>query len=158
MCAIVDANVANEVFGPNQSPAGEKFYDWINKATGRLVVGGKLLEELRKGSPRFVEWASALGEAGKMRTMNEDQVNAKAEEIKSKCVSDDSHIIALAQISGARLLFTNESPQKKKSLCEDFKNRDLINQPQGKIYTTRTNQCFTPTHKRLLGRRDLCQK
>ena len=106
MCAIVDANVAHEVFGPRQSPAGEKFYDWINAATGRLVVGGKLLEELKEGSPTFREWASALGEAGKMRTMNEDQVNAKAERIKDKCVSDDSHIIALAQISGARLLFT----------------------------------------------------
>ena len=53
MCAIVDANVANEVFGPNQSEAGKKFYDWINAATGRLVVGGKLLAELEEGSPKF---------------------------------------------------------------------------------------------------------
>ncbi len=158
MCAIVDANVANEVFGPSQSEAGEKFYDWINAGSERLIVGGKLLEELKDGSPTFREWASTLGEAGKMRTMNEDQVNAKAEAIKGKCVSDDSHIIALAQISGARLLFTNESSEREKRLGEDFKNRDLINRPRGKIYTTRTNQRFTPTHKRLLGRRDLCQK
>ena len=158
MCAIVDANVANEVFGPNQSEAGKKFYEWINAATGRLVVGGKLLAELKKGSPTFVEWASALGEAGRMRTMNKDQVNAKAEAIKSKCVSDDSHIIALAQISGARLLFTNESSEKKKRLGEDFKNKSLIDHPRGKIYTTRTNQRFTSTHKSLLRQRDLCQK
>lgn len=157
MCAIVDANVANEVFGPCQSEAGKKFYDWINKEPGRLVVGGKLLEELQEGSPKFREWASTLVEAGKMRTMNEDQVNAQAEAIKDKCVSDDSHIIALAQISGARLLFTNESSEKKQSLSEDFKNKSLI-KPEGKIYTTRKNQRFTSTHKRLLGRQDLCQK
>lgn len=158
MCAIVDANVAHEVFGPCKSEAGEKFYDWIDAEPGRLVVGGKLLKELEKGSPKFRKWASALIEAGKMRTMNEDQVNARAEEIKSECVSDDSHIIALAQISGARLLFTNESGEKKQRLGEDFKNKSLIDQPRGKIYTTRTNQRFTSTHKRLLGRRDLCQK
>ena len=158
MCAIVDANVVNEVFGPSQSPAGEKFYDWINAVAGRLVVGGKLLEELEEGSPKFREWASTLGEAGRMRTVNADQVNAKAEEIKSKCVSDDPHIIALAQISGARLLYTNESSEKKKRLCEDFKDRSLINQPRGKIYTTRKNKRFTSTHKRLLGQRDLCQR
>ena len=93
-----------------------------------------------------------------MRTVNADQVNAKAEEMKNKCVSDDSHIIALAQISGARLLYTNESSEKKKRLCEDFKNRNLINQPRGKIYTSRKNKRFTSTHKRLLGRQDLCQK
>ena len=106
MCAIVDANVANEVFGPCKSEAGEKFYDWIDAGSERLIVGGKLLAELEKGSPKFREWASTLGAAGKMRTMNEEKVNAKAEAIKGECVSDDSHIIALAQISGARLLFT----------------------------------------------------
>ena len=122
-----------------------------------MVVGGKLLEELKEGSPTFREWASTLGEAGRMRTVNADQVNAEAKKLKNKCVSDDSHIIALAQISGARLLYTNESTEKKMSLCEDFRNRDLI-QPQGKIYTTRKAKRFTSTHKRLLGQRDLCQK
>jgi len=158
MCAIVDANVANEVFGPNKSPAGKKFYTWINAEPGRLVVGGKLLKELEKGSPKFRKWASTLIEAGKMRTMNEDQVNARAEEIKSECVSDDSHIIALAQISGARLLFTNESSEKRKSLSEDFKNKDLIDRPPGKIYTTRKYRHVTSTHKYLLRQQDLCQK
>ena len=46
MCAIVDANVVSEVFGSNLPPAGEKFFDWLNKGSGRLIVGGKLLEEL----------------------------------------------------------------------------------------------------------------
>ena len=158
MCAIVDANVANEVFGPKQSPAGGKFYDWINAAAGRLVVGGKLLEELEKGSPSFRELASALEEAGRLRIVNADQVNAKAREIKTECVSNDSHIIALAQVSGARLLYTNESSERKKRLCDDFQNRQLVSKPRGKIYTTRMTKRFTDTHKKLLRRHDLCEK
>ena len=151
MCAIVDANVANEVFGPNQSPAGEKFHDWVNKAAGRLVVGGKLLEELEQGSPTFRELASILVEAGRMRTINSDQVNTKAKKIKNQCVSNDPHIIALAQLSGARLLYTNDG-----KLQQDFKDKRLI--PEGSIYTTVQNNNFTSTHKSLLRRQDLCRK
>ena len=55
MCAIVDANVAREVFGPSAPPAGEKFFAWLNKGSGRLVVGGKLLEELEASSKDFRE-------------------------------------------------------------------------------------------------------
>ncbi len=156
MCAIVDSNVVHEVFGPNQPPAGQVFYEWINAANGRFVVGGKQLEELKRASPDFREWASVFAEAGRMRIVNEDLVNTKAEDIMELCISNDSHIIALAQISGARLLYTNENPKKSKSLCKDFKNKQLINRPEGKIYSTREFKNVTQTHKKLLRRRDLC--
>ena len=52
MCAIVDANVAGEVFGEGVSPAGRKFFNWLNGGSGRLVVGGKLLQEL-EGTQSF---------------------------------------------------------------------------------------------------------
>ncbi len=48
MCGIVDAQVAHEVFGPELSPAGREFYEWVDKAHGRLVVGGKLLEDSKR--------------------------------------------------------------------------------------------------------------
>lgn len=47
MCAIVDASVMGEVFGPKPAPAGKVFFEWLNSGNGRLVVGGKLLLELR---------------------------------------------------------------------------------------------------------------
>ena len=37
MCAIVDSNVVSEVFGSNLPPAGEKFFDWLNQGSGRLI-------------------------------------------------------------------------------------------------------------------------
>ncbi len=53
MCAIVDANVVHEVFSSSSCPAGAKFLDWVNRGSGRLVAGGKLLQELESGSPDF---------------------------------------------------------------------------------------------------------
>ncbi len=82
MCAIVDANVAHEVFGPSPRPAGEKFLDWINKGGGRLVVGGELLEELESGSPDFRDWAAMAVISGKMRIVNRGRVNARTEELR----------------------------------------------------------------------------
>ncbi len=156
MCAIVDANVANEVFGPRQSPAGRKFYDWINKKAERLVVGGKLLEELEQGSPEFRELASTLQEAGRIKIANADKVKDRTAEIERKCVSNDAHIIALAQLSGARLLYTNESSRNRNSLFHDFKNKDLIE--EGLIYTTIQNRKFTRAQREMLKRTDICRK
>ena len=68
-----------------------------------------------------------------------------------ECASDDEHVIALARVSGARLLFTNDG-----DLQADFKNPGIINGPRGVIYTTMLKQEVTRTHRDLLRRSDLC--
>ena len=158
MCAIVDTNVANEVFGPGPRPAGEKFLDWINKGSGRLVVGGELLEEFETRSPGFREWAAIAVNSAKMRIENKGRVDARTEQLceDQRLKSDDPHVIALAQLSGARLLYTNDG-----DLQNDFRNKNLVNNPSGKVYSTEAennpNKEFRATHKKLLGRNDLCQ-
>lgn len=154
MCAIVDANVANEVFGPNPTPAGDKFFDWMNKGSNRLVVGGKLLEELETSSQDFREWASQAVRAGMVRIFDDNEVNARAKQIEQRRLhtSNDAHVLALAQLSGARLLYSND-----RDLRQDFGNNKLINNPQGKIYSTLQGKDFTRTHKRLLSKQDLCK-
>lgn len=153
MCAIVDANVANEVFGPNPTPAGEMFFHWLNKGSNRLVVGGKLLEELETGSPDFRDWAREVARSGHMKILNENEVRERTTQIEreKQHTSDDPHVLALAQLSGTRLLYSNDG-----DLQRDFKDRRLIN-PQGNIYSTRENKNFTGAHKRLLGRKNLCR-
>ena len=153
MCAIVDANVAHEVFGSNQHPAGEKFLDWITYGRGRLVAGGKLLKELRYSSG-FIEWAAVALSAGRMRTVSPHKVEARAERLQNegRCKSNDHHVIALAQLSSVRLLYSNDA-----DLQADFTAKSLVDNPRGKVYSTRVNTQFTPTHKSLLNRRDLCQ-
>lgn len=161
MCAIIDANVIDEVFGSNPTPAGEKFRDWINKGSGRLICGGKLLEELKKGkkgssikkdsAKRFGEWAFVAEHTGKMKKINDEEVKTRAEQIQKKSIrSNDPHILALAQASGARLLYSND-----KDLHKDFKNRDLIS-PAGFIYSTLKSKKFTPARRKLLEKKDLC--
>ena len=120
MCAIVDANVAHEVFGTSPQPAGEKFFEWLNEGIGRLVAGGKLLEELEASSKDFRAWASVAVGTGKLQIVNENAVDTKTNHIQSHgiCKSNDPHVIALAQVSGARLLYSNDG-----NLQQDFKNK-----------------------------------
>ena len=65
---------------------------------------------------------------------------------------DDPHILAWAQVSGARLLYTND-----KCLKDDFKNKSIISHPEGTVSFTdkRKNNTirysrFTRSKKRLL--------
>ena len=151
MCAIIDANVRHEVFGDNQSPAGKFFLNWLlDKGGARLAVGGKLWAELnsyRKFQPLFAD----LLRRSKVVKCNDDSVNAEAALIDDVCQSNDSHILALARISGARLLYTNDL-----DLQEDFGDPHIINGPRGLIYTTVKNKNITKTHRALLNRKDLC--
>ena len=162
MCAIVDVNVAPEVFGPKPSPAGREFYDWVDKAPhGHLVVGGKLYNELKKGSPGFREWAKQAALAGLMTVFDEKKVDDRTDEIKrsGQYRSDDPHVLALAQVSRARLLFTNDE-----LLGEDFGNKSLIDKPRGRVYHTRDihvpndNKEFSNAHRRLLNDKRLCRR
>ena len=158
MCAIVDANVAGQLFGRTRPEAAEKFYEWLNGRNGRMVVGGKLLEELIAGSGDFGRWAREAVLAGKMIRISDSEVNARTEELRREGIhrSNDPHILALARVSGARLLYSNDG-----DLQQDFGDGDLINNPRGRVYTTSSgprydNTSFRPAHRRLLARKDLC--
>lgn len=153
MCAIVDANVVSEVFGTNPTEAGMQFFLWIERnVNGRLAVGGKLLEELSSSSPGFREWALQAQRSGNMRLVDQAQVKSREDDLRkeSNYKSNDPHIIALAQVSGARLLYSND-----KKLQEDFKDPKLVN--DGKVYSTRRDKHFSDSHKHLLAQRDLCR-
>ena len=154
MCAIVDANVVSEVFGSNLPPAGEKFFDWLNQGSGRLVVGGKLLEDLEQGSAEFRRWGQEAQLAGRMRIANKSEVDARTEQIQSEGAirSNDPHVIALAQVSGARLLYSNDG-----NLQKDLNNKRLIDAPRGKVYSTSRSGSFLPRHDRLLKDKNLCR-
>ena len=149
MCAIIDAQVSHEVFGTHPSPAGVEFFSWINRGAGRLVVGGKLFDELLNSGEGFRQWARQAGLAGRLRRLNDQEVQKSTVEIENeeKIVSDDPHVLAVARIGSARLLYSND-----KDLHEDFGNRVLIDKPRGKVYSTLKDQNFTDTHKRLLNR------
>ena len=154
MCAIVDANVVSEVFGSNLSPAGDRFFNWLNRGSGLLVVGGKVLEELEASSPNFRRWGQEAQLAGRIRILNRTIIDERTAQLQNDAAikSDDPHVIALAQVSGARLLYTNDL-----DLQRDFKNKMLIDEPRGKVYSTGRGGNYQRRHARLLSERNLCR-
>lgn len=147
MCAIIDANAIWKVFGTNRPSAGKAFFGWLNEGKGNLVVGGHLDNELRKNMT-FRTWAIQAQRRGILKLVDDRKVLAKTAELNDQkgCKSDDPHIIALAQIGGARLLYSSD-----RDLCEDFKNRELL-KPRGKIYPPKSDYDKN-THGRLLRAR-----
>ena len=152
MCAIVDVNVSHEVFGDNRPEAGERFLERLNSGTLRLVVSRKLLAELKYGNAQ--QWIQQGINAGIVQQEKTGTVDERAEKLSREggCLSNDIHIIALAQISGARLLYSNDT-----ALHDDFGNKDLIDKPRGKVYSTNQHKDFTRGHAGLLNSRNLCR-
>lgn len=151
MCAIVDASVIGELWDGGNSEAGRGFRRWVEGPNGSLVLGGKLTREL--ASENASRWIVQLNMAGKLITIDNqcvDDLTASLERCSPvdtmHCKSNDHHIIALARISGARLLFSND-----KELQQDFKNPRLLNQPRGTVYSTLETKSFAARRRRLLS-------
>jgi len=137
VCAILDNNVVHQVFGTNCPAAGKEFFKWINSGSGQLVVGGKLSKELK--DQRFKNWFGEAIKSGRAKRFNDQEINDRTARLAESgtCKSDDPHIIALAQVSQARLLYSNDH-----DLQQDFTNKALIDKPRGKVYSTRITKNF----------------
>lgn len=152
MCAIIDSNVRDELVKKAPSAAGSHFRKWLSDRKGKLVVGGKLLEELQE-SRAVKQWISSRIQAGIVDRVEDRKVDILADEIKDQCRSDDPHIIALARVSGARLLYTAD-----RDLMDDFQDKKLLGgQARGRIYNANVEKdTLSKTHRSLLNRVDLC--
>lgn len=152
MCAIVDNNVRDQVFGNNRPGAGELFFNWLEERNGRLVVGGELLREL-SGYSNFTTWLPDAIRSGCVSIIPDQAVEAETDSLRAEgiCRSNDEHVLALARLSGARLLFTNDQ-----ALQADFRDREIVGGVRGRIYTTRERSDVRRSHRDLLRRRDLC--
>lgn len=137
MCAIVDADVAHRFFGDPVDEELRPLWEWIASGSGVLVAGGRQLDELyRVGSAARAlrNWERTR----RARFVPRDAVEAETGNLArtNLCASNDHHVIALARVSGARLLCSQD-----KDLHTDFRNRELINDPRGAVY-----QYATQTH------------
>jgi hypothetical protein len=145
MCIIIDNNVRDLVFREEPADEYKPVADWIDTKGGKFVIGGKLTEELNEGRG----YRALIGQykrKGSVRSMETTDIDADIKEIAriGKIKSDDQHVLALARVSGARTLCTNED-----DLTEDFKNKAIINNPRGNIYKN-------PSHKHLLKHTPSC--
>ena len=71
----------------------------------------------------------------------------------SQIKSNDHHMLALAIVSGSRLLYSND-----KDLQKDFGNIQLLGSPKGRVYSTAISDDFSRQRQNLLARSDLCTR
>jgi hypothetical protein len=147
MCVIVDSSVASLVLAKPCHDDFKALIDWIECGAGRLVLGGDLKRELLlQGNVkrRIMEW----GRSGLALQCDDSAVKARTTELEQAgvCRSNDCHVLALALITGARLLACDDN-----YLSSDFRDPRIINSPRGHIY--RNN-----SHKHLLRRAPNCHK
>ena len=154
MCAIIDANVTFEVFGGKQTEAGVRFRHWLDGVRGKLVVGGKNLEELAQNG-NFRRWfveERRLGGQRVQQIRNEVITERQQALVRDGLpTSNDEHVLALALVSGARLLYSND-----RQLKNDFLNAGIVREPEGRVYTTQDGARFTGEHEELLQAENLC--
>lgn len=127
MCLIVDANAAAE-FLAKSGPVTQ----WLlgEKGEPRLVAAGKLITELVRVD-KVQQLLAELNRAGRLRPVDADQLQQEVDRLRanSRRRSNDSHVLALAVVTGARTLAIFDN-----ALSQDFKNAGLISRPRGSIY------------------------
>lgn len=134
MPIIIDANRACD-FTPQASAHAPEIMQRIARKRMTVVVGGRLLSELAATRIRnlLAEWAKA----GLLKRYDNDLVEQETVRLSSEPIaSDDPHVLALACVSGCRLLYTEDQ-----MLIRDFKNRTWID-PRGKVIKPDTQRRF----------------
>ena len=120
-------------------------------------MGGRLRSELSDcgRNQSFLRAYNQLRLNGRVRDITDSVVDAETETLAASqvCRSNDAHVLALARMSGARLLYTNDQ-----ALQQDFGDPQIVANPRGRVYTTRLRSDVRPTHRNLLERADLCAR
>ena len=126
MCIIIDANKCNEL--ANGDSDLQPIIEWIASGKGNIVFANtdRFQTEFRGCSVDFKTLWRTYDQAGQVNHMNSIDVEKEMKTLKN-LKSNDDHIIALALVSGAKILVSGD-----KNLHEDFKNKE--NGVGGKVY------------------------
>jgi len=133
MCLIIDANWIREAFF---DPSHPNLSDLHKRLTGSdadpvtLVYGGHLLTEYLR-IPPVAAFLKVLTRRGRTKLISSNLVDTEQVIVEAipSLKSDDPHVLALARVSGVRLLCSND-----RDLIEDFTSRQFIEKPRGKVY------------------------
>lgn len=137
MCLIIDNCAIGDLLAQKPSKGATMIIDWLTSKGGMIVIGGKLTKELMKSNKprRFIR---SLRQAGRVIIIKDDLLDEDLKRLKKHNLkSNDSHVIALARVSGARTLNTGD-----RNLEIDFKNTKLINKPKGTIFKNHNHKAL----------------
>jgi hypothetical protein len=148
LCVIVDACVAGHVFSVPREADFVPLWSWLEKKDGRLVYGGHLAKELRRLG-KATKLLAELKRSGRALECSRRDVDEQEKAVRKLglCRSNDPHVIALARVSGARVLCTNDD-----NLQTDFKNQHLLPAPRGQIYKRASHRAMLKHNGICIGR------
>lgn len=131
MCLIIDANCAALTLTANPSVAFEPVINSIMSNKTVMVRGGTTLANEYLKINSVWKFILALDKAGKSITVSTASVDKIEKQLiaDGKLCSNDAHIIALAQVSGARVLCSHDQ-----NLHTDFCDKKLLDNPRGNVY------------------------
>ena len=75
-------------------------------------------------------------------------------------LSNDADILKIENLCGGQCIPSvarASCTHNDKDLHVDFKNKRLIDEPRGKVYSTNEDKNFTNAHEKLLKNRNLCR-
>ena len=125
-CLIVDTNKL-PWFTDTSQETSQMVIDLLKRQKGKLYIGGRLRKEIPS---KYRQWYNAGIGAGWIVSVPDSEVDQETACLLDHYVleSDDHHVVALARVSGARVLVSCDG-----DLRDDFRDRNLISQPPGKL-------------------------
>ena len=147
MCIILDTNTFSRFRDPSDEDM-QLVREWLDNRNGKIAYSNtkKFKKEWEKGGMRGLR--DELMRAGKLKLVSEN-IEEKENELKGKLKSDDAHIIAVALVTGVKVLVSyyelDSNRKGDKAIFKDFTNNDLVG---GKLYLRKE-------HKHLLTK-DTC--
>ncbi len=135
MCMIIDANRLGVFLSDQMAEDAKPIHGWLNKGWGNLVysTGGAFADEICGRSRKKL---AGYAQAGRATVIPAGEFEEDEQQLRDNEAvrSDDPHVLALARLSGARVLYTGDH-----ALTQDFKDKQLIDKPRGKVYSSAKN-------------------
>jgi len=144
MCLIIDANRISSIV--NRDEDSVPILEWLLEDKSQIALGGSKIRNEYSKHAGFFRYIGELEKSGKVRIAKDENVDAEEINLlQSKDLSsDDHHVIALARVTGCRLVYSSDM-----ALHGDFKNPRIL-RPKGKVYQYKS-------HKNLLKNAPRCR-
>lgn len=141
MCLIVDTCVTHRLLDVNDADFTPVRAS-IEAGLQTITLGGHLLREYARYR-EVVRFMAELARRGRLRVVRDTAVDLETESLKAAgaCSSNDAHLVALARVSGARILCTSDL-----AAARDFTRKELVSQPRGKVYRRAAHRHLLRTH------------
>ena len=131
MPIIIDANCLSEALTQQPKPDFLPVINALKAGTSTAVLGGTKLKSEYQRHADALRLFLAFERAGRARLVDDQEVDNEQQVVEAALTlkSDDPHVIALARVSGARLLVSHDL-----LLHQDFGDSKRIAKPRGKVY------------------------